>query len=241
MSGEPNTQAGYRSLFYATYRSGFKGRAEDSGARRLGEVYGSFLESKLDRVLELGAGPGEFVEWLTQRGVSEAWGVDNSAEQVEAARSRGRDVRQADLFEALSSCPDRSLDGLVALDVLEHLTRDQLVVVAREASRVLMPGGLFLVQVPNGHALRVGPVWSSDLTHETLLSDETLAQLFAPVGMKVERVWGVTPGFGKLTRAVRTLAWKMLTLWPRTLDLLEAGRTARVYERVMCALIRKPE
>lgn len=241
MSGERGSHLGYRTWFYSSYRSGFKGAAEDSGAARLDEVYGRFVKQVPDRVLELGAGAGEFVEWLKHKGVGEAWGVDGSAEQVEAARARNRDVRQGDLFEALAACEASSLDGLVALDVVEHLTRDQLVTLAAEANRVLTPGGRFLVQVPNGHALRVGPIWSSDLTHETLLSDETLAQLFAPVGMKVEAVWGVTPGFQKLSRAVRTILWKLVTLWPRFLDLLESGRQMRVYERVLCALIRKPE
>ena len=240
MSGDSGSQLGYRAWLYESYRSGFKGPAEDAGARRLDEVYGRFVKKPPTRVLELGAGAGEFVEWLSSRGVGEAWGVDNAAEQVEAARVRGRDVRRGDLFETLAACDDDSLEGLVALDVIEHLTRDQLIALAREASRVLAAGGVFLVQAPNGHALRVGPIWSSDLTHETLLSDETLAQLFAPVGMKLEEVWGVTPGFGKPTRAIRTILWKLATCWPRFLDLVEAGRQMRVYERVMCALIRKP-
>jgi len=233
--------ANYQEWLYGNYRSGFKTNlpSEGYGVARLDELYGSFLEFKPDRVLELGAGTGEFVAWLKLRGVSHAWGVDRSPEQVLGAASCGRDVLEEDLFDALAACADESLDGLAALDLLEHLTRDQLVRLARESSRVLMPGGVFLIQVPNAHALRVAPIWASDLTHETLLSDDTLAQLFTPVGMKLERVWGVTPGFGKPSRALRTILWKIVSVVPRLIDWLEAGRPVRIYERVLCAVVRK--
>ncbi|MFN2453696.1 MAG: class I SAM-dependent methyltransferase [Pyrinomonadaceae bacterium] len=233
------TPAGYRERLYGSYRSGFKGADADQGTARLNELYGRFLSRELTNVLELGAGTGEVVEWLGGHGVAKAWGVDFSAEQVAQAVARGRAVREANLFEALAGCADASLDGIIALDVLEHLTRDQLVLLADEVARVLVQGGAMLVQVPNGHAWRVAPVWSGDLTHETLLTDQTLAQLFVPTGMRVEAVWGVTAGRGKPTRAIRTALWKIITLWPKLIDTLEAGRPVRVYERVLCAIIRK--
>lgn len=231
----------YQGWLYGSYRSGFKRNSPNDGhgVDRLDELYATFLKSNPQRVLELGAGTGEFVAWLKLRGVAQAWGVDRSSEQVLGAASCGRDVREGDLFDALAACADGSLDGLAALDLLEHLTRDQLVRLARESSRVLVPGGVFLIQVPNGHALRVAPVWASDLTHETLLCEDTLAQLFAPVSMRLERVWGVTPGFGKPSRALRTILWKIVSVGPRLIDWLEAGRPVRVYERVLCAIVTK--
>lgn len=239
---DTSSQMNYREWFYGSYQTGFKQVApgEGHGLARLDELYGSFLSYGPKRVLELGAGTGEFVGWLKLRGVSEAWGVDFSKEQVLNARASGRDVREEDLFDALAACENGSLDGIAALDVLEHLTRDQLVQLALELSRVLAPGGVLLVQVPNGSAWRVEPIWLGDLTHETLLCDVSLAQLFAPVGMSLERAWGVTPGFGTPARAVRTILWKMVTVWPRTIDWLESGRSLKIYERNLCAIIRKP-
>src|SRR5207245_8568112 len=121
-----------------------------------------------------------------------------------------------------------SVDGLVAIDVLEHLTRNELVRLACEVHRTLRPGGRLLVQIPNGEALRPGPVWAGDLTHETLLSAGSLAQLLAPVGMQMVNVWGVTPGYCKVSRAVRTLLWKSLTLGPWLVDVIESVRAPRV-------------
>jgi SAM-dependent methyltransferase len=229
----------YREWLYGSYRSGFKGPSVSVDQRRLDELYRVFLARRPARVLELGAGAGDVVEWLRARGVKEAWGVDGSAEQVAEARTRGREVREGDLLEVLGACADASLDGLIALDVLEHLTRDQLVRLAMECARVLAPGGSLLVQTPNGQAWRVAPVWLGDLTHETLLCEATLSQLFAPAGMNVERAWGVTPGFGNPVRVLRTLLWHIMVIGPKFIDWLEAGRPLRTYERVFCALLRK--
>lgn len=235
----PEAVTTYRGWLYGRYVTGAAAGAGRLDSRRMDELYGRFLTSRPRRVLEIGAGAGDVVAWLRERGVDDVWGVDTAVDQLDAASALGRDVRCSDLFEALAACDDGSLDGLVAIDVLEHLTRDELVRVATEAARVLAPGAAFLVQVPNGHALRVGPIWTGDLTHETLLSDVTLAQLFAPAGLTLESVWGVTPGYGKLSRAIRTVLWKLITVGARLVDILESGRTERVYERVFCALLRK--
>ena len=47
--------------------------------------------------------------------------------------------------------PDAHFDGVVAFSILEHLKRDELQEAAREVSRVLQPGGRFLVGCPAVH------------------------------------------------------------------------------------------
>src|SRR5206468_3213772 len=113
---------------------------------RLDELYAAFLSPPPRRALELGAGAGDVVAWLRDRGV-DAWGIDVAAEQVETACAQGRDVRQGDLLAALGALAPGEVDALLALDVLEHLSRDQLVGAAREAGRVLPSGGRFILQV----------------------------------------------------------------------------------------------
>src|SRR5437868_4688258 len=106
----------YRAYFYGSYRSAFKGEGDaraDHG--RLSELYGAYLAPGLTKVVDLGAGTGELVEWLARGGVREAWGIDGSAEQVARARALGRDVREGDLFEALEREGPGSIDGVTAL------------------------------------------------------------------------------------------------------------------------------
>src|SRR5262249_10883649 len=209
----------YREWLYESYRSAFKGPHAPVETARLDELYAAFLSPPPRRALELGAGAGDVVAWLRERGV-DAWGIDAAAEQVEAACAHGRDVRRGDLLATLSALAPGEVDALLSLDVLEHLSRDQLVEAALTAGRVLPTGGSFLLLVPNGEALRPLPTYSADLTHETLLSVESISQLFAPAGLRIERVRGVTPGWQKPSRVVRSVLWRAIRAAARAVDLV---------------------
>lgn len=85
-------------------------------------------------------------------------GVDPNAEAAEVARSTGCDVTVASFADL--PVESRSVDILLALDVLEHCDDDRLA--GREAFRVLRPGGIFLCTVP-----ALGWLWSlhDELNH----------------------------------------------------------------------------
>src|SRR5262249_60164556 len=83
----------YREWLYESYRSAFKGPHAPVETARLDELYAAFLSPPPRRALELGAGAGDVVAWLRERGV-DAWGIDAAAEQVEAAGAHGRGVRR---------------------------------------------------------------------------------------------------------------------------------------------------
>ena len=55
-------------------------------------------------------------------------GVDGSPEQVEAAKRLGvPGVEQGEVLETLAGLADGSQDCIVAFDVIEHFTRDELI------------------------------------------------------------------------------------------------------------------
>ena len=142
-----------------------------------------FPERRDAAILDLGCGHGNLLHLAHQAGYSRAWGVDRSPEQVqEAARLGIAGVREGDLLETMAAQPDRSLEAMIAFDVLEHLTRDELLDVADHAARVLAPGGRFLLHVPNGGAPFGGQILWGDLTHERAFTPQSLAQLLRPAG-----------------------------------------------------------
>jgi len=100
------------------------------------------------RILDLGCGPGWTLERLGSLG--EAYGVEYSMTALGFARQRGlgRLVAGDGLALPFASA---TFDCVVALEVLEHFEDDAAV--AREAWRVLRPGGLLLVTVPAFMAL----------------------------------------------------------------------------------------
>jgi SAM-dependent methyltransferase len=99
-----------------------------------------------DDWLDVGCGDGRTSGvWLRDRGCRYV-GADISPSAVEQARSQSLDAR---LVSDAADLPfeDESFDGVLAVELLEHLF-DPLEAV-REFGRVLRPGGMLFVSLPN--------------------------------------------------------------------------------------------
>lgn len=98
------------------------------------------------RVLDVGCGVGDVVRMLSDRGLRST-GVDVSVHSLTIAR------RASSKGEYLSASVDRlpfqdeTFDGLVSIEVLEHLPDDAAAFI--EMARVLKPNGILVASVPN--------------------------------------------------------------------------------------------
>lgn len=87
-----------------------------------------FPTSKTAAILDLGCGHGTLVHFAQQAGYSNMQGIDVSEQQVELARKLGiANIQQGDLMETLKAIPPASLDAVVAFDVIEHFSKDELI------------------------------------------------------------------------------------------------------------------
>ena len=117
-------------------------------------------------ILDIGCGHGAILYALQQAGNHHARGVDDSAEQVQAAARLGIDgVVQGDLMQTLRETPNASLDVVIAFDVIEHFTKAELIPLVDEVRRVLGPGGRWVIHVPNGESPFGNRVRFGDYTH----------------------------------------------------------------------------
>jgi SAM-dependent methyltransferase len=145
-------------------------------ARRVLRFYTQFFSS--GPVLELACGPGVFLSLLREDDVP-ASGVDIDDGMVRTAREAGHEVVLDDAVAHLQSLPARSLRGLFAAHFLEHLTAPVVQTVYDEAHRVLEPGGMFVVAVPNAACMSVlGYDFWRDPTHVRFY-DPLALQFFA--------------------------------------------------------------
>lgn len=96
--------------------------------------------------LDVGCGSGRKVGlWMQEQG-RDYLGVDISDNAVQQARSLGLNARTIENVTALPFSSE-SFDAVTCTEVLEHLFQPELV--AAEMFRVLSPGGVLIVTVPN--------------------------------------------------------------------------------------------
>lgn len=120
----------------------------------LGEVKAAVGRSGRLPVLDLGAGRGDWLALLRAEGLK-ARGVDRDPAQVAEARERGLEVEEQEALEALAATPEASLSVVSAHHLVEYLSFDQLAWLVRDAQRVLAPGGLLLLEMPDIRNLQV--------------------------------------------------------------------------------------
>jgi O-antigen chain-terminating methyltransferase len=103
----------------------------------------------------VGCGRGEWLELLGEHGVR-AHGVDLDAGMLEGCAELGLSAEQGDAIEALKRLPDASRIAVSGFHIAEHLPFPVLQELVEEAFRVLVPGGLLILETPNAENIVVG-------------------------------------------------------------------------------------
>jgi SAM-dependent methyltransferase len=179
-------------------------------------------------VLDLGCGYGALLYFLKEAGYRNLQGVDASADQVACARQLGLDfVREGDLIETLRESGDSSYDFLIAFDVLEHFSKDEILIFANEAYRILRSGGRLIIHVPNGEAIFPGAVFFSDLTHETCFTRVSLRQLVNVSGFSTLQVIEDVPIIHSLRSLLRFILWKIVRTIFHVIYIAETGQRSK--------------
>lgn len=142
----------------------------------LGAVYRRYLlYPRLNRLLsgkclDIGCGIGDMLAYR-----SNTVGVDVNPHTVSYCRSVGLDasVMEVDILPF----GGKTFDSVLLDNVLEHLSEPRALL--REISRVLVPGGVFLVGVPGVKG------WKSDPDHKVFYDEAALLSLVQEFGFGI--------------------------------------------------------
>jgi SAM-dependent methyltransferase len=139
------------STFYKAFEERHRGSREliTSRLRQYKPFFMPIKNSGVSKYsLDLGCGRGEWLELLLEYGLK-GHGVDLDAEMLQPARELGLQVSEADAISHLSLVPDDSVAIVSAFHLVEHLPFELLQKLVEEAYRVIMPGGLIILETPN--------------------------------------------------------------------------------------------
>lgn len=178
-------------------------------------------------VLDLGCGHGALIYFARHAGYTNVRGVDGSPEQVAAARRLGIEgVEEGDLLAALGEQADESLDLVLAFDVIEHFTRDELLGFIDQVRRVLRPGGRWIIHTVNGESPFCGRMRYWDLTHEMAFTRASVSQLLLSSGFSKVLCFEDAPIPHGAISAVRWLIWQGIRAGLRLYLAAETGDMA---------------
>lgn len=175
-------------------------------------------------IVDLGCGHGALVHFARLAGYHNVTGVDRSPQQVAAARHLGIEgVHEGDLMNTLQSLKNESLDTVIAFDVIEHFTKDELLTFLDQVYRVLRKGGKWIIHAPNGESPFGGKMRYWDFTHELAFTRASITQLLKSSGFSQVVCHEDTPIPHGFKSAVRWGLWKIVRGLLRIYLLAETG------------------
>jgi len=178
------TTGAERQSAYVGFEDVFRGPEE-----RVRELLGPYVDLLRDHapVLDVGCGRGELLELLAEDGV-EARGIDIDPGMVERTRAKGVRVEEADAVSYLSDLPEASLGAVIAVQVIEHLSYEDLQRLFELTRRALVPGGLLIVETINPHSLPAFKTFWVDPTHRAPIFPEVAHALALIHGFDEARI-----------------------------------------------------
>lgn len=176
---------------YLLLENRFRGSEHDISKRL--EIYPALFATAKKPVLEIGSGRGE-LQLLLRAAKINSYGVDMDEAMVAAAREKGLDVKLGDGIAHLRSLEDRSLGGLIAIQVVEHLPRQTLQELFTLSSKKVERGGRIIFETINPRSLlALSSNYFRDPTHVWPLHPDTLEYCAQLAGLKVVEIRLLSP------------------------------------------------
>jgi len=178
------------SFSWAAFDAEFRGSPEEIKARYT-DLVGQLADAA--PVLDIGCGRGEFLELLREAGIP-GRGVELDPELASDASARGLDVELGDGLEVLSREVDRSVGGLVLIQVVEHMGPGRVMELVNLAVDKLRPGGKVIIETPNPQSLYVfARAFYIDPSHHAPIHPLYLRFLFEQAGFGAADLYWRSP------------------------------------------------
>ena len=163
--------------FYFQFEEKFRGD-RDTIIERL-RAYDPFLK-KISKIfpaakcIDLGCGRGEWLQLLAGYGFKVS-GVDLAPPMIEACKALELDVTEADAIQTLALLEADSHAIVSGFHIAEHLEFELLHELVLQAHRVLLPGGILILETPNPENFRVASLnFHLDPTHKKPIPPQLL-------------------------------------------------------------------
>jgi 2-polyprenyl-3-methyl-5-hydroxy-6-metoxy-1,4-benzoquinol methylase len=235
----------YRDFLYAKYNQVSDNRCKKKShlSKHLFSkeiIKRHFPKDKEAIILDLGCGQGLFLKVLEQKGYLSCLGVDCSKSQVERAQCADvRQIIQGDVLTYLHGLASSSVDVITSFDLLEHLSKTEVVEMAREIFRVLSRDGIWIVHTVNAESPFFGRVLYGDYTHEQAFTKRSILQLALAFGFTKVSCYEDKPIVHGIKSFFRRILWSGARFVFRAIHSIETGEIDGIFSQNFLAVIYK--
>ena len=160
-------------LSYAAFEDVFRG--PEDRVRERQQPYVELL-AEYPPVFDAGCGRGELLDMLRERDVT-AMGADTDPEMVERSTAKGHQVVLGAAQDRLGEIAPAGLGAVFSAQVIEHMAYADLARFMQVSLRALRPGGIFVAETVNPHAVHALKTFWVDPTHRHPLFPEVTVTL----------------------------------------------------------------
>jgi 2-polyprenyl-3-methyl-5-hydroxy-6-metoxy-1,4-benzoquinol methylase len=207
---------------YQLFKS-WSGDPDQSHDRFFAMEMASLNLSPRSRMVEVGFGEGRFLDFARRTG-HDIIGFEIIEDLVHRSKARGHDVSLGQLSDLRDQAG--TFDLVAALDLIEHLTTEELKKFFGDAALLLRPGGFVFLRFPNGLSPFSLPLYNGDITHRSHLTNVSISQLAAPLGLRIVRFGNAARDLpdGLLAKLRRRISYLMRSIIETILGLAYFGR-----------------
>ena len=177
--------------FYRAFEDKYRGSRELITGRL--QFYRPFIEplaKEFGRVpaIDLGCGRGEWLEVMLSAGF-DSRGIDLDEGMLQSCVDLGLPAEKGEAIAHLRGLPSKSQAIVSAFHVVEHIPFDALEELVSEAKRVLLPGGLLILETPNPENIMVATCsFYLDPTHQRPIPPNLLSFVAEHAGFERVKV-----------------------------------------------------
>lgn len=245
----------YRNILYKQYFTSRGSEATDLKDVLIHREYyndyflNHFLpKDKSIRILDMGCGYGTMLASLQNLGYSNFTGVDFSSEAIKVLRQTAwaEKVIEDDVVDFLEKAVQQNLtwDVVLAIDILEHFSKDELVHLLTLLKSLISTTGFVIIKVPNAQSpMLSGNTVFGDFTHEIAFTPASLSQVLIACGFHSVENHEASPVPYTLISHIRFYLWRIIRLIYTFFYAVETGSLnhSMIWTRSFFAVARKGE
>jgi len=221
---------------YFEFENIFRGSSEEI-SNRLDFYIEKYIKKKdweCDSIaIDLGCGRGEWTEKIKNLGFR-AIGIDTNVDMVTECEKKGLEVIGCDAIKYLQGLEDNSVSIISAFQVIEHISKSDVVQLIKESYRVLKSTGILILETPNICNIGVGAnSFYLDPTHINHVHPEFLKFLADYIGYESTEIthW----------KEAETEKWLQSVMQQDETEILESAVFRTVFETMKKIIYSSPD